>query len=387
MSQKFSYGYIIHMTTKEAKICPACQHENQADASICEKCKRVLGNITTAVTFDEGTELASKAKQVSGKPKVSPGMLTLLFPGEANPLTLEIKDELVLGRSVPGGPAPDIDLLPYGAPVLGVSRTHAVIRFSDDEASVVDQGSSNGTWVNQKHIAPYTIQKLRSGDLLRLGNMLIFAYFSSAPPTKKTILLANVSKRALLSQQQNLSMADLNDKIIPYLNSIFEIQAVLDQNSENQSSQIGIDYIGWSEAHRGIQVRLQGVDKLVEFLNTKLRPAEQNTSKNNKPNDGEPAQAAPFVDTKTLTDKTQTSEESSPEDQGNETQATAPKDLPQTDILIKSRPSAHELAQELLAELGKNIPELAQINLRKKIMPHLDTLLTSTFELHIIRIS
>jgi pSer/pThr/pTyr-binding forkhead associated (FHA) protein len=48
-----------------------------------------------------------------------------------------------------------------------VSRHHCIIRVSSDEATVVDVGSSNGTYVNDHLIRSQ--MELHTGDILRIG--------------------------------------------------------------------------------------------------------------------------------------------------------------------------------------------------------------------------
>jgi pSer/pThr/pTyr-binding forkhead associated (FHA) protein len=49
-----------------------------------------------------------------------------------------------------------------------VSRHHCTLRISDGEVSVVDLGSSNGTFLNGQRIR--SSSPLRSGDELRIGS-------------------------------------------------------------------------------------------------------------------------------------------------------------------------------------------------------------------------
>jgi pSer/pThr/pTyr-binding forkhead associated (FHA) protein len=49
-----------------------------------------------------------------------------------------------------------------------VSRHHCLIRVDPEEASVVDLGSSNGTFLNDHQLRSQTT--LRSGDLLKVGS-------------------------------------------------------------------------------------------------------------------------------------------------------------------------------------------------------------------------
>jgi serine/threonine protein kinase len=51
-----------------------------------------------------------------------------------------------------------------------VSRYHAVIRFQAAAWLIADQGSTNGTFVNDKALAPHQPHLLRPGDVLRLGS-------------------------------------------------------------------------------------------------------------------------------------------------------------------------------------------------------------------------
>jgi pSer/pThr/pTyr-binding forkhead associated (FHA) protein len=48
-----------------------------------------------------------------------------------------------------------------------ISRHHCIIRLSADEATLVDLGSSNGSYINGKRVVSQAA--LHSGDVLRLG--------------------------------------------------------------------------------------------------------------------------------------------------------------------------------------------------------------------------
>lgn len=75
------------------------------------------------------------------------------------PLALRIMGDIVLGRKAEGV-NPDIDLNPYEPGLHGVSRTHAMIRPTQDQLLLIDLGSTNGTLLNG--------MKLKSG---RTGNV------------------------------------------------------------------------------------------------------------------------------------------------------------------------------------------------------------------------
>jgi pSer/pThr/pTyr-binding forkhead associated (FHA) protein len=66
--------------------------------------------------------------------------------------------EFLIGRG------PDCDLR---LRVNSVSRHHCIIRLAPDEVTVVDLGSSNGTFVNGQRVRSQTT--LRTGDELQVG--------------------------------------------------------------------------------------------------------------------------------------------------------------------------------------------------------------------------
>src|SRR5262249_27417599 len=80
-----------------------------------------------------------------------------------------------------------------------ISRRHAEVRPIDDETyRVVDLGSANGTYVNGKAIDQ---AKLRTGDLLRLGQTVLLFQGGNAP-----------GDRDLTNRVDMLSRADPDDR-------------------------------------------------------------------------------------------------------------------------------------------------------------------------------
>ena len=50
-----------------------------------------------------------------------------------------------------------------------VSRHHVMVRLDEGQVQIMDLGSTNGTVVNEKQLAPYDYFPLNTGDLVRLG--------------------------------------------------------------------------------------------------------------------------------------------------------------------------------------------------------------------------
>ncbi|HFQ94183.1 MAG TPA: FHA domain-containing protein, partial [Anaerolineae bacterium] len=99
---------------------------------------------------------------------------------------LDINGEIYFGRSLT---APDtIDMTPYGAETLGVSRRHLAIRPTATNLYVVDLGSTNGTMRNGHSIGINTPYSLTDGDILSLGNLQLRVHIVGRPFLQTTPL-------------------------------------------------------------------------------------------------------------------------------------------------------------------------------------------------------
>lgn len=101
------------------------------------------------------------AEEPGGEPRyVGPaGALRLVWEGGRAALR---EGEQVVGRDE----AADVPL-----PALTLSRRHALIRVQDGEATIEDDGSKNGTFVNEERVGTMTV--LRDGDEIRFGTFLV----------------------------------------------------------------------------------------------------------------------------------------------------------------------------------------------------------------------
>jgi pSer/pThr/pTyr-binding forkhead associated (FHA) protein len=89
------------------------------------------------------------------------------------------KHETVIGRSEGSTMRPDIDLSEHNAGELGVSRLHVALQYNakNNLLSVSDMKSANGTFINGQKLYPQEVRVLRDGDELRLGRMVLRAFF------------------------------------------------------------------------------------------------------------------------------------------------------------------------------------------------------------------
>lgn len=99
---------------------------------------------------------------------------------EAPSLTFD-GPRIVIGRSS----GADVRL-----PDPSISLRHASIRASGSEYTVVDEGSTNGTWVGGVQLLPQTPRLLKTGDLVRVGRVWLEVAIGSTRPATPDLGLA-----------------------------------------------------------------------------------------------------------------------------------------------------------------------------------------------------
>jgi hypothetical protein len=94
------------------------------------------------------------------------------FTFHLGPVDLEHVDRLVIGRYDPDtGHTPEIDLSPYNAYERGVSRRHASLVVWNRDLYLIDEGSPNGTFLNDQRLTPQEAHLLKFGDHVRMGRL------------------------------------------------------------------------------------------------------------------------------------------------------------------------------------------------------------------------
>jgi DNA-binding winged helix-turn-helix (wHTH) protein len=84
----------------------------------------------------------------------------------------------ILGRTAPG-------VVALESPTI--SRRHACVRISGDQAVIEDLGSKNGTWIGQVRVtaAPAAV---KDGDELRLGSVILRVRFGASATSTETLV-------------------------------------------------------------------------------------------------------------------------------------------------------------------------------------------------------
>jgi len=165
-------------------LCPNCLHKELVGAIFCNECGAQLvfsegvptGAIRSPSKGLSDNRSPEKANDNAAPPPASilEAKVSLNIVNSGEILPLKSQKEITLGR-VSGGQTviPDIDLTPYKAYEGGVSRMHASIRISNNEVSITDLGSANGTRINGRKITSHISYPIKHGDILTLGKFKI----------------------------------------------------------------------------------------------------------------------------------------------------------------------------------------------------------------------
>src|SRR5438477_1094949 len=85
-------------------------------------------------------------------------------------------------------------------PDPSVSHRHASIRQRGTEYIVLDEGSSNGTFVGPVRLSPQAPRVLKTGDLVRVGRVWLEAVVEQALPTQNAPVATRELALALVSE-------------------------------------------------------------------------------------------------------------------------------------------------------------------------------------------
>ncbi len=119
---------------------------------------------------------------------------------EAPALTFDGMQRIVIGR----GQSCDLRL-----PDPSVSHRHATVQAKGADFVLVDEGSTNGTFIGGVRLAPRTSRMLRSGDRVRVGRVWLEARIDQTPPTRDMANATRDLALALVSQ----AMARIGENI------------------------------------------------------------------------------------------------------------------------------------------------------------------------------
>lgn len=157
-------------------LCPDCQKMNAPDATYCYACGAPL-RVGPSPKPGETQPVESPERQDA---YFGEGMVLYLRVGSGQQMIRIVprRDEMVIGRtSTDSVMIPDVDLAPFQADTMGVSRLHAGLRRHGDTLVLTDLGSLNHTYINGQQLHAHEVRVLHDGDEVRFGHLVARVYF------------------------------------------------------------------------------------------------------------------------------------------------------------------------------------------------------------------
>lgn len=259
----------------KVKECLNCHQPNPANALVCIHCDTpfTTTGATRTVNIPEGMGTVSRLEHVEHLMRLHPGGLVLLAAHTNQPMVVAPGvTQITIGRHAPPEPAPTINLDPYGAAKLGISRSHARIMRSSTGCTVEDLLSKNGSWLNGARIEPQVAHVLRSGDELRLGHLTLHVYFEMPNPVSRTVFFINTLHDTGTVTRHRLSAHELAVGLAPFLRAMGDGQNLLDTLHGITPSDIGIHKLSTDPQSRTISVSLDGASAIIGLLKTQILP-------------------------------------------------------------------------------------------------------------------
>jgi pSer/pThr/pTyr-binding forkhead associated (FHA) protein len=162
--------------------CPYCQENYIAGTLLCDSCGRLLPKPTTThpvATTNIALDPPGRSPRTERDPEPDdeetpdhPPHLRLQLVQAGITFDLGSRESIIIGRKDPDQ-APDVDLAPYGGVEQGVGRRHAQITLKQGRYYIEDLKSINETLLNASRLFPGQLYRLRNGDYLRLGAMIV----------------------------------------------------------------------------------------------------------------------------------------------------------------------------------------------------------------------
>ena len=175
------------------QTCRRCGKQFAESARVCPFCGTLANETYQDITLNTVDAAPGAHTQPLGEHAVHfmaslVGKQIALYIEDASlPLVIDLSDRATLGRRSPRdtGVAPTIALNRFDAFNRGVSRIHAVMYYENDTLFIVDEYSTNGTWVNGRKLEPMQPTALAHGAEIRLARLRMLLLLNAPPSNGK----------------------------------------------------------------------------------------------------------------------------------------------------------------------------------------------------------
>lgn len=162
------------------KICPICKNKNEKEAAVCRHCGAPLNTESRLRATTRNTDIkinySEKFDEINVDEKIIPANgIAVYFAGTTKPVEIITEKEFIIGRRIiENNTESFLDLSDFDGFKMGLSRRHAMIRRTESDYEIIDLSSTNGTWLNDERLVPYTPYPLPSGSQLRLSRIRLY---------------------------------------------------------------------------------------------------------------------------------------------------------------------------------------------------------------------
>jgi pSer/pThr/pTyr-binding forkhead associated (FHA) protein len=253
------------------KTCPKCHKENSPESAVCAFCGAAMLGLIPSLTTEPVPDVPLKIKppeHIIELTRLYSDIIALVVLGQEQPILLKGGEKTILGRYSPGEVTPSVDLTPYNANLLGVSRKHATISRTETGYLLEDLDSTNGTWLNENKLPATTPTPVQSGDLIRLGQLGLYVYFDMGRNAKNPEVELTLRKENL--ESRTFTIKDLSAQLTPYLTALDGLQKVCDSIGSRTNTEINLMSIRFDPEIATIKLTLDGGQDAYHLLITKF---------------------------------------------------------------------------------------------------------------------
>lgn len=264
----------------EGQYCPNCYRQIEGLETRCQVCGFPLAghkpeglpteNIHTGRTGPD--PLLQTCNEILEN--LPAGSLALLFEERDEPVIIPEAQSLILGRSDLEMDEGYVNLVEYSDMVMAVSRQHCRIALVDGRYTLEDLGSTNGTWLNRRRLAPGVVYPLLKGDRIWIGPLKLTVCFQDER-TAVTELFQQVGifLRPRIPLEEivfQLTPQILLEQVGPFLQAIADLENLSQKCQKAIAPDVTIFAI-YQEAN-AIFVRLAGSETAIKVIQERVNP-------------------------------------------------------------------------------------------------------------------
>jgi pSer/pThr/pTyr-binding forkhead associated (FHA) protein len=169
------------MFLDSGKFCPACKMLNDSAAVFCVHCgvpfdRGLSRNDPTTHQVAETSFLTADDLSMlqDMERNIPENGIAIYLPNLANPFSVRSDDDFLIGRKTDESFDNVVDLSPFDAFKMGISRRHVRIQRVGNEYQITDLNSTNGSKLNGKQLPPGVPVTLPNPADLQLGRMRLY---------------------------------------------------------------------------------------------------------------------------------------------------------------------------------------------------------------------